>query len=106
VTVRLRPEDLLLAPPSADRARDLVSFPAQAVDAQFGGRHMDVIVRVKDARLHARVPTAAFGGWARRLRMDEDVVASFAPSSAVYYGEDDARLAGHVDVEALVTAGV
>jgi iron(III) transport system ATP-binding protein len=105
-TVRLRPEDLQLAPPSAESGPGPVSFRAQVVDAQFGGRHMDVVVKVKDTRLHARVPTAAFGGWARRVQMDQEVVASFAPSGAVYYGDDDTRIAGHVDVDSLSAAGV
>ncbi len=50
VAVRLRPEDLQLAPPSAECDRWTASaFPAQVVDAQFGGRHMDVVVKVQRA---------------------------------------------------------
>ena len=107
VAVRLRPEDVHLAPPSAEADRGQVSFPAQVVDAQFGGRHMDVVVKVQEDRLHARVPTAAYGGWARKLQLDQDVVVGFAPSGAVYYGADDTRIAGHVavDVDTLATAG-
>ena len=69
---------------------------------------MDVVVKVQEDRLHARVPTAAYGGWARRLQMDQDVVVGFAPSGAVYYGADDTRIAGHVaiEVDTLTTAGV
>jgi iron(III) transport system ATP-binding protein len=108
VAVRLRPEDLHLAPPSAEGDPRRVSFPAQVVDAQFGGRHMDVVVKVQEDRLHARVPTAAYGGWARKLQLDQDVVVGFAPSGAVYYGADDTRIAGHVavDVDTLTTAAV
>ena len=108
VAVRLRPEDLQLAPPSVGGDPGRIWFPAQVVDAQFGGRHMDVVVKVGEDRLHARVPTAAHGGWARRLQLDQDVMVGFAPSGAVYYGADDTRIAGHVSVEVdtLATAGV
>ena len=54
-----------------------------------------------DARLHARVPSGAFGGWARKLDAGSATsIVGFDPASAVYYGDDDARIAGHVDVDA------
>ncbi|HET7722635.1 MAG TPA: ABC transporter ATP-binding protein, partial [Acidimicrobiales bacterium] len=98
VTARVRPEDLQLAPTDSAHPADTVSIPAKVVDSQFGGRHMDVVVRVQDTRLNARVPSSAFGGWARKLEMDQDVVLTFAPSGAVFYGDDGERIAGHVDL--------
>ena len=74
--------------------------------SQFGGRHMDVVIEVGGTRLDARVPSTAFGGWARKLELDQPVVAGFDPRSAVYYGDDDTRLAGHVDLAAPVAVGV
>ena len=38
-------------------------------------------------RLDARVPSGAFGGWARKLELDQAVVVGFDPASAVYYGD-------------------
>jgi hypothetical protein len=32
--------------------------------------------------------------------MDHDAVVGFDPRSAVYYGADDQRLAGHVELDA------
>jgi iron(III) transport system ATP-binding protein len=98
VTARLRAEDLQLAPPGTDIGPGTISIPAKVIDSQFAGRHMDVVVRVHDNRLHARVPSGAFGGWARKLQLDQDIALSFAPSNAVFYGDDGTRLAGHVDV--------
>jgi iron(III) transport system ATP-binding protein len=106
VTIRLRAEDLVLAPVEAASTPSGVRIPAKVVDSQFGGRHMDVMVRVGDARLNARVPSGAFGGWARKLEMDQPVVVSFDPASAVYYDEDGTRLAGHIDLAAPVAVGV
>ena len=99
VTARLRPDDLVLAPTAADCLPGTVSLPAKVVDSQFGGRHMDVVVEVKGTRLHARVPSGAHRGWARQLRMDHQAVVGFDPRSAVYYGADDQRLAGHVELD-------
>ena len=105
VTARVRPDDLQLVPTDLDCPPGSVSMPAKVVDSQFGGRHMDVVVRVGGSRLHARVPSGAFGGWARKLELDQDIVVGFDPSSAVYYGPDDKRLAGHVEVAPPVTVG-
>lgn len=105
ITARLRPEDLQLAPPGAQHAAGTVSIPAKVVDSQFGGRHIDVVVRVQENRLHARVPTGSFNGWARKLELDQDAVLTFEPSSAVFYGDDGNRIAGHVDLSTLATVG-
>ena len=98
VTARVRPDDLLLAPVVTECPEGSVCLPAKVVDSQFGGRHMDVVVRVGDTRLHARVPSGAYGGWARKLELDQEVAVGFDPASAVYYGTDGARVAGHIDV--------
>ena len=108
VTARLRPEDLQLTPPSTAHQPGTVTVPAKVVDSQFGGRHMDVVVRVQDTRLQARVHSSAFGGWARTLEMDQPVTITFDPSTAVFYGDDSTRIAGHVDltnVPAPITVG-
>jgi iron(III) transport system ATP-binding protein len=106
VNARLRPEDLQLAPAAAQLPAGMASFPAKVVDSQFGGRRMDVVVSVRGNRLHARIPSGAFGGWARKLRMDQDITVGFAPEGAVYFSEDDKRIAGHVNVETPVAVGV
>jgi iron(III) transport system ATP-binding protein len=105
VTARVRPEDLQLAPTAADCPSGSVCMPADVVDSQFGGRHMDVVIRVGTTRLNARVPSGAFDGWARKLEMDQPVAVGFDPRSAVYYGADDKRIAGHVDLAAPVPVG-
>jgi len=101
----VRPDDLQLSPAGADCPPGLVCVPAQVVDSQFGGRHMDVVVRVQDTRLDARVPSGSFGGWARKLEMDQPVIVGFDPASSVYYGADGIRLAGHVALSTPVAVG-
>jgi iron(III) transport system ATP-binding protein len=105
VTARVRPDDLQLVPTTVDGAAGSICLPAKVVDSQFGGRHMDVVVSVLGTRLHARVPSGAFGGWARKLEMDQDIVIGFDPASAIYYGDDDKRIAGHVDLTPPVSVG-
>ena len=99
VAARLRPEDLVLAPVGETPVPETASIPAKIVDSEFGGRHMDVVVAVGDARLQARVPSGQLGGWARTLKLDQPVTMSFRPSDAMYYDDAGVRVAGTVRVE-------
>jgi len=94
VAVRLRPDDLQLVLGDQPPAAGTVAMPAQVVDAQFGGRHMDVVVTVAGNRLHARTPLAT-SPWARHLTPGQAITAWFAEQTAIYYGADNARIAGH-----------
>ena len=95
VSVRLRPDDLLLARPEQEPPPGTVAMAAAVVDAQFGGRHMDVVVTAGGTRLHAKAPLAP-SPWVRHLTAGEPVSAWFAEQAAVYYGQGDERIAGHV----------
>ena len=109
VAVRLRPEDVQLAPPSAEGDPGRVSFPAQVVDAQFGGRHMDVVVEVQErpaARQGAHRRLRRLGpASCRWIRTSWSASPRRAPCTTA---TDDTRIAGHVavDVDTLATAGV
>jgi len=94
VTVRLRPDDLQLAQDEPHLPAGSVGLPAQVVDAQFGGRHMDVVVTVAGTPLQARSPLAA-NPWARHLKPGQQVTAWFAEQAAIYFGAGDERIAGH-----------
>jgi hypothetical protein len=59
------------------------------IDAEYAGRHMDVVVVLGATRLHARIPTGDFGSWARRLRPGDRVTASFRPADAMVYAAGD-----------------
>ncbi|UIX29122.1 ABC transporter ATP-binding protein [Streptomyces sp. GQFP] len=91
VAVRLRPDDLRLAPADEKPPDRGVGLPAQIVDAQFGGRHMDVVVSFADCRLQARAPLGE-QPWARRLAPGEQVTAWFPGEAAIYYGADGVRI--------------
>ncbi|RSM55818.1 ABC transporter ATP-binding protein [Actinoplanes sp. ATCC 53533] len=93
VTVRLRPDDLRLAQGDPVPAGS-VSLPALVVDAQFGGRHMDVVVTVDGHQVQAKAPLAATP-WVRHLKRGEPVTAWFPERSAIYFGSGDERIAGH-----------
>jgi iron(III) transport system ATP-binding protein len=99
VAARLRPEDLMLSPVEEAPRPETAGIPAQIVDSEFGGRHMDVVVAVGEARLQARVPSGQLGGWARTLKQDQTVTMSFRPSDAMYYDDAGDRVAGTVRVE-------
>jgi iron(III) transport system ATP-binding protein len=94
VAVRLRPDDLLLAPPEQPPPAGGIGVAAQVVDAQFGGRHMDVVVSAAGTRLHVKTPLAG-NAWVRHLATGERVTAWFADQTAIYYGAGDERIAGH-----------
>ena len=99
VAARLRPEDLMLSPVEEAPRPETAGVPARIVDSEFGGRHMDVVVAVGEARLQARVPSGQLGGWARALKQDQTVTMSFRPSDAMYYDDAGDRVAGTVRVE-------
>jgi iron(III) transport system ATP-binding protein len=92
VTVRLRPDDLQLAQGDPVPAGS-VSLPALVVDAQFGGRHMDVVVTVAGHQVQAKAPLAG-APWARHLKRGEPVTAWFPEQAAIYFGSGDERIAG------------
>ncbi|GAA4691513.1 ABC transporter ATP-binding protein [Phytohabitans rumicis] len=94
VAVRLRPDDVLLAQPDQRPPPGAIGLPAQVVDAQFGGRHMDVVVSAGGTRLHAKTPLAG-NAWVRHLAAGEPVTAWYADQAAIYYGAGDERIAGH-----------
>ncbi|MFE5890227.1 ABC transporter ATP-binding protein [Streptomyces sp. NPDC002285] len=92
VTVRLRPDDLQLCPAEENPPTHGVGLAAEVVDAQFGGRHMDVVVTIADSRLHARAPLTGTP-WARSLARGQRVTAWFAKDTALYYDADGVRTA-------------
>ncbi|WP_216586749.1 ABC transporter ATP-binding protein [Streptomyces brasiliscabiei] len=94
VSVRLRPDDLLLRPVEEKPPGHGVGLAAEVVDAQFGGRHMDVVVTVAGNRLHARAPLTG-APWARGLSRGQRVIAWFARDAAIYYDADGVRTPAH-----------
>ena len=105
VGVRLRPDDLLVLPAEHQPPPEAVSFPGEVVDSEFGGRHMDVVVSAQGSRLLARVPSGALGGWTRSLQPGQGVLLGFQERAAIYFGNDDVRIAGHVPVEVTTPVG-
>lgn len=77
-----------------ETAAHSVGLPAEVVDAQFGGRHMDVVVTIAGSRLHARAPLTG-KPWARSLSRGQRVTAWFAKDAAIYYDADGVRTAVH-----------
>jgi iron(III) transport system ATP-binding protein len=100
VTARLRPDDLQLCPAEEKTPAHGVGLAAEVVDAQFGGRHMDVVVAMADSRLHARAPLTG-KPWARGLSRGQKVTAWFAKDAAIYYDADGARTAAHAPAAAV-----
>jgi iron(III) transport system ATP-binding protein len=105
VAVRLRPDDVLLAPVDQSLDDEAVGFPGEVVDSQFGGRHYEVVVTVGGHRLEARVPSGRLGGWVRKLSTGQPVTAGFAPSTAIYFDDDGSRISGNVPVEVRAAVG-
>jgi iron(III) transport system ATP-binding protein len=96
--VRLRSDDVSLHPVGDVPARDRTTATASVVDAEYAGRHMDVVLLLGGTRLHARIPTGDSGSWARRLAPGDRLVASFRPADAMVYPAEADQTA---DTEAL-----
>jgi len=80
--VRVRSEELELAPVGEAPSAQHCSLPGVVVDTEYGGSHIDVSVDAGDTRVMARLPTAARGGWVRGLQPGDAVEVSFDPCSA------------------------
>ncbi|MFI6931817.1 ABC transporter ATP-binding protein [Streptomyces sp. NPDC050287] len=100
VTARLRPDDLQLCPVEEKPPPQGVGLAAEVVDAQFGGRHMDVVVAIGDSRLHAQAPLTG-KPWARGLSRGQRVTAWFTKDAAIYYDADGVRTAEHAPAAAV-----
>ena len=106
VTARIRPEDLQLAPTVTDcpTRRPLLPGPGRRFAVRWAphGRR----------RPDRRLPPPGSGAEQRLRWLGPQADPRpgrdrrFDPTSAVYYGEDDQRLAGHIDLTAPVPAGV
>src|SRR4051812_9170085 len=68
IAVRLRSEDVHLSPSDAPPPAGHAWIRGAAVDSTYGGRHVDVVVRIGEQRVQARLPLELHGDWARRLR--------------------------------------
>jgi iron(III) transport system ATP-binding protein len=91
VAARLRSIDIHLHPRSVAPPADHSTADAVVVDAEYGGRHMDVVVRLGQTRLLARVSTDEHDGWARRLAAGDPVIVSFRPADAMLYEAESER---------------
>jgi len=93
VVARLRPDDVVLARPGDDVADAVMSLPGSFVDAQFGGRHYDVVVEVAGNRLNVRTPADGVGEWAAALAPGAPLTIGVRRSGVVYFPADG-ELAG------------
>jgi iron(III) transport system ATP-binding protein len=87
VVARTRAEDIRLVPKDETTPHGAVSFPANIVDSEFGGRHLDVAVTVGSTRLHTRIPAGERGSWARTLDVGQSALAYVNPRDLAFYDE-------------------
>jgi iron(III) transport system ATP-binding protein len=102
LAVRLRGEDVTLHPPGEAHAVDQTTVNVTVVDAEYAGRHIDVVVQLGDTRLQARAPTGGSDSWSRHLAPGDRLVASFRPVDAMVYAADADQTA---DAEAVGELG-
>ncbi len=93
VHLRLRAEDIHLAPPGSQVELATATCRGVVIDSQFGGRHMDVILRVGEERLQARVPSRSYNGWGKSLKQDDEVLVTFEQHSVLLFHDDGRRIA-------------
>jgi iron(III) transport system ATP-binding protein len=93
VNIRLRPEDIHLAPPGSQVDSSTATCRGVVIDSQFGGRHMNVILRVGEERLQAQVPSRSFNGWGKSLQHDDEVLVTFEQHSVLLFNDDGRSIA-------------
>jgi iron(III) transport system ATP-binding protein len=87
LVARVRPEDTQIAPPGEAPGADMRVLSGIVVDAGYGGRHIDVIADVGEARMHARVGAGGPDDWTRTLSVGQPISVGFRPSDARVYEE-------------------
>ena len=85
VAMRLRADDLQVTPCDASVGANMSSLDAVVVDAEYGGRHLDVVLDANGTRLFARIPSGVSDSWARGLKQNDPVRASFRQSDAHFF---------------------
>ncbi len=96
VAMRLRADDLQVTPCDASVGANMSSLDAVVVDAEYGGRHLDVVLDANGTRLFARIPSGVSDSWARGLKQNDPVRASFRQSDAHFF--DDETGSGASDI--------
>ena len=105
LAVRLRSDDVALHLPGDTPPLDRTAACVTVVDAEYAGRHMDVVVLLGDTRLRTRIPSGDAGSWPRLLAPHDRLIASFRPADAmVYAANSDQRADAEADGD--VAAGV
>ncbi|SHL51939.1 iron(III) transport system ATP-binding protein [Pseudonocardia thermophila] len=89
--LRARPDDLRIGP-TAPALPTMTTVPVSIVDKVFGGRTIDVYVRLGEQRVHARIPVDDTYGWVRGLRAGDEVVLGFRPENVRAYASDGAAI--------------
>jgi iron(III) transport system ATP-binding protein len=88
IIARTRAEDVRLAPVDEDVIPPgSLAFPANVVDSEFGGRHLDVVVTVGSTRAQSRIPAGERGSWGRTLEAGQRVTAYINPRDVAFYDE-------------------
>jgi iron(III) transport system ATP-binding protein len=88
IIARTRAEDIRLAPVDEEVVPSgSLSFPANVVDSEFGGRHLDVVVTVGSTRAQSRIPAGERGSWGRTLEAGQRVTAYINPRDVAFYDE-------------------
>jgi iron(III) transport system ATP-binding protein len=87
--LRLRPDDLCIGPAGSTPDPNTTTLSGKVVGAQYGGRHIDVVVSVGQSRLHARIGPRGWDSWERKLTPGEQIWVGFRASDARVYAEPD-----------------
>jgi iron(III) transport system ATP-binding protein len=92
VIVRMRGDDVAVAPTAEQLPAGALRVWGTFVDSQFGGRHIDVVIDIEGQRVHTRAPVDAFGGWARRMHGGDRIAVGFGHAGSVWFTGSDERI--------------
>ncbi|WP_116996926.1 ABC transporter ATP-binding protein [Desertimonas flava] len=99
VVLRLRSDDLDVRPAGTVAAEHEVGFDAEVVVVSFGGRHVDVVLKIGESRIDAQITSPPAD-----LAPGDRVLAVFDPSKAAMYDEDGALVARGAERPAAIAA--
>jgi iron(III) transport system ATP-binding protein len=85
--LRLRPDDLHVEPAGASLTPGTTNVDGNILSAEYGGRHLNLVVSVGQSRLFVRVATGGSDSWVRSLSPGQPVRVAFRANDARCFDE-------------------
>lgn len=88
--LRFGPDDARLLRSVHELATDESALPGKVLDVEFGGRYINFVVEIGDARARSRMLAGSHNSWVRRVAPGDEVHMAFSPSRVAMFRADEA----------------